>query len=37
MVDGTIVKVHATDRAQRGTQGQAIGNSRGGWTTKISR
>ena len=35
MVDATIVKVHRHGQAQRGSQGQAIGRSKGGMTTKI--
>ena len=36
MVDATIVKVHRhAQGAKRGTQNQAIGKSKGGWTTKI--
>ena len=36
MVDGTIVKVHRHKQgAKGGTQSQAIGKFRGGWTTKI--
>lgn len=35
MVDATIVKVHRHAQAQKGTKNQAIGKSKGGWTTKI--
>jgi transposase len=36
MANATIVKVHRHGQgAKRGTQNQAIGQSKGGWTTKI--
>jgi transposase len=36
MLDGSIVKIHRSGQgAQKGTQGQALGRSRGGSTTRI--
>jgi len=35
MIDATIVKVHRHGQGAKGTQSQAIGKSKGGWTTKI--
>ena len=34
-MDGSTVKVHRSGQGAKGTQGQAIGHSRGGVTTKI--